>query len=451
MRKPYSRGILRVTIEQSKINEDIPLYKGKAILKLDDLTSEGDIELKYRFLSNHGTLFEFTGISTEQLMKIVNEGKTKIQIDIPVLNLITEAHIHNTNIGSLPELTGSLLKTDFKDNRKQIDALCFSVFNFPYVWSKNVRKLNGESFNVLQFTDDEFEVELTPISNLFKVYKELKKQKGHLITHRGLLRKKDGSLFHKDDTKTVLDALGNTLSFSQGRYVDINFLTGLREGRVLYRNFETHLCPPADGRVTWFDDMEPDSLISVFSGMNKLVRHDVWKDEIGKALHWYYTSLSGMAMEVSIVLNQTALELLVWCYFVEDKKIFSKTKFQPLSFYDRIREMFKLIDRPIIKFEPRKELDEFREKNLPNGDWLNAFAQVRNAIIHPDKKHKIDNENYRVKWNVREIGFQMIELIILFLCDFNGKTKLSMDKPQMNGKVVSIDFSSPVAASEKSC
>ncbi len=436
-----------VTIEQNKINEAIPLFKGKAILKIDDLSAEGDIELKYTFTSKLGTSFEFNGISSEQLMKIVNEGKTKVQIEVPALSLTSEASITNTNIGSLPELSGSLFKPDFKESSNQIDVLCFSIFNFPYVWTKTVKIVNGESFNILQFSDDEFEVELTPISSLFKIYKELKKQQGHLITHRGTLKKKDGSLFKKEDADLVLEALGKTLSFSQGRYVDINFLTGLRAGNVLYQNFESHLCPPTDGRVTWFDDMEPDSLHSVFSGMNKLIRNDVWKDEIGKALHWYYTSLSGMAMEVSIVLNQTALELLVWCYFVEDKKIFSRTKFGPLSFYDRLKEMFKLIDRPNIKFEPRKELDEFKEKNLPNGDWLNAFTQVRNAIIHPDKKHRLEDENYRVKWNTREIGFQMIELIVLFLCEFNGKTKLSMDKPQINGKVISIDFSRPIGFS----
>lgn len=436
-------------IEQNKINEEIPLFKGRAILKIDDLSAEGDIELKYTFTSKLGTSFEFNGISSEQLMKIVNEGKTKVQIEVPALSLATEASITNTNIGSLPELSGSLFKPDFKESSKQIDVLCFSIFNFPYVWAKTVKIVNGESFNTLQFSDDEFEIELTPISNLFKIYKELKKQQGHLITHRGTLKKKDGSLFKKEDAELVLEALGKTLSFSQGRYVDINFLTGLRAGNVLYQNFESHLCPPTDGRVTWFDDMEPDSLHSVFSGMNKLIRNDVWRDEIGKALHWYYTSLSGMAMEVSIVLNQTALELLVWCYFVEDKKIFSRTKFGPLSFYDRLKEMFKLIDRPNIKFEPRKELDEFKDKNLANGDWLNAFTQVRNAIIHPDKKHRLEDENYRVKWNTREIGFQMIELIVLFLCEFNGKTKLSMDKPQINGKVISIDFSGPVTSSGK--
>ena len=94
-------------------------------------------------------------------------------------------------------------------------------------------------------------------------------------------------------------------------------------------------------------------------------------------------------------------------------------------------------------------MDEFKEKNLPNGDWLNAFTQVRNAIIHPDKKNRLENENYRVKWNTREIGFQMIELFILFLCEFSGKAKLSMDKPQMNGKVVPIDFSGSVTSSGK--
>lgn len=451
MRKLYSRGILLVIIEQNKINEEIPLFKGKAILKIDGLISDGDIELKYTFSSKHGTTFEFNGISSEQLIKIVNEGKTKVEIEVPALNLTTEASIFNTNIGSLPELSGSLFKPDFKENDKQIDVLCFSIFNFPYVWAKTIRIVNGESFSILQFSDDEFEIELTPISSLFKIYKELKKQQGHLITHRGTLKKKDGSLFKKEDAEIILEALGKTLSFSQGRYVDINFLTGLRAGNVLYQNFESHICPPADSRVTWFDDMEPCSLQAVFSGMNKLVRNDVWKDEIGKALHWYYTSLSGMAMEVSIVLNQTALELLVWCYFVEDKKIFSRTKFGPLSFYDRLKEMFKLIDRSNIKFEPKAELEEFREKNLPYGDWLRAFTQVRNAIIHPDKKHKIEIENYRLKWNVREIGFQMIELVVLFLCEFNGKAKLSMDKPQMNGKVVLIDFSSPVAASGTGC
>ena len=72
---------------------------------------------------------------------------------------------------------------------------------------------------------------------------------------------------------------------------------------------------------------------------------------------------------------------------------------------------------------------------------LFAFVQVRNSIIHPDKKHKLHFENSRLKFNVREIGLQLIEIFILFICEFKGRTKLSMDKPQVSGKVVFFDFS----------
>ena len=197
---------------------------------------------------------------------------------------------------------------------------------------------------------------------------------------------------------------------------------------------------PTINRVTWFDSMEPNSLYSVFKGMTSLAVHNVWSTELGKALHWYYSSLNDLAMEISIVLNQSALELLIWCYFVEDKKSISKNKFKDMGFHERLEAMLEEIKHKNLKYEPRKHLERFRLLNCPDKPWYRAFTQVRNYIIHPDQKHKLDDVDYKPKWDVREIGIHLIEVIILYLCDFDGKAVVSMDKPFINGKNIYLSW-----------
>lgn len=424
---------------QDDINSPINIYQGPGELSVDDFKTVGTIKLGYTFGRRFGLSFEYNGLSTKQLVKLGNRDYAAAMIDIPALNMSFRASINRTSVGGSPEISGSLIKPDFRDSDKRIDTLCFSVFNFPDVFAKTIIIRNNQPVEIILFSNETFEIELTPISNLHKVYEALKESRGHLITYTGILRKKDGSEFDISECEQALDALRNTLSFSQGRDIDINFQTGLLRGSPQLQRYSTTFNSPVDSRVTWFDTSEPRALNSVFEGMERLLRNEVWTKEINKVLHWYFTSLGDHPLEVSIVLNQTALDLLIWCYFVEDKKLFP-AKFGKLDFYSRLKELHTLIANPNVKFDPRVDLELYGERRYPGKNWLELFVTVRNSIVHPDRKYDVETEGFRALYNTQQIGFQMLELAILRLCKFKGKAKLSMDKPQMLGKVVELDY-----------
>ena len=424
------------------INEDIHLYSGPATISIGSTQSVGHVELKNCFLPNNKLKFYFNGLNFDSLKEIINKQVFKGTLVIDDFDFQAEITIADTNIGGdAPDLLGEVFRSKSISNAeaKQVSTLFFSVFNLPYIWSRELVQHDGWSSVRLRFPHNEFELILDSVQNLSNKYKELAKVKGHLITYHGVLYRRDKESFSRVEAESVLDILRNTLSFSQGRYIEINYLKGMSENRIIFQNVRSYISYPTIKRVTWFDSMEPDSLYSVFKGMTDLMNHQVWASEISKALHWYYTSLYDQAMEISIVLNQSALELLIWCYFVEDKKSYSKSKFKELRFHQRLEAMLKEIEHPNLKFQPRTHLEKFREVNCRKEDpWHKAFTQVRNYIIHPDQKHKIDDDDFRPKWDVRELGIHLIEVIVLFLCDFEGKAVISMDKPFIHGKTVEL-------------
>lgn len=431
-------------VKQDNVNDDIRIYIGSATLIIGDSKCNGNIDLKNCFSPKNKLKFTFNGLTIEALQKIINNQILKAKLIIEDIDLEAEVTIRDMNIGGDgPDLTGEIFRSESISNSesKMVKTLFFSVFNLPYIWSKEHVSHEGWSCARLRFPHDEFEIILDSVASLSKKYKELARRNGHLITYNGFLCRKDKKEFTREQGKSVLDILRLTLSFSQGRYIEINYLKGMRENKIVFENVRNYNSYPTINRVTWFDEMEPNSLYSVFKGITKLKIHPVWSKELSKVLHWYYTSLYDQAMEISIVLNQSALELLIWCYFVEDLKTYSKSQFKDMRFHQRLEAMLKEIEHENLKFQPRTHLERFREENCEEDDpWYKAFAQVRNYIIHPDQKHKLDDDDYKPKWDVRELGLHLIEVIVLFLCDFKGKAVISMDKPFMNGKTVELGW-----------
>lgn len=429
---------------QTDINEEIGLYSGSGRLFFEGKSFEGHVLLKGIFLPKSRLVFSFSGLDVQGIVDLMNSQKNRAILEIDEFNFKSEVLITNKNIGGdKPDIEGHVIsEEEFSSEIKgEVDTIFFSVFNFPNVWtSENIQKGNNFCMR-LTFPDDEYFIVLDAIPHLLKKYKVLKDTMGYLVTHNGFISRKDGKPFLKENVDSILDNLRMTLSFSQGRFIEVNYIKGVQNNRLRYQSVKTYRSWPTKQLLTWFDVMCPDSLYSVFDGFRRLQEDDVWSKSLMQVLGWYYESQYELAMESSIILNQAALERLIWVYFVEYTKKYERKQFENFRFYKRLELMLKEIEHEKISFEPRLELEKFRERNLPTEPWFRSFVQIRNFIQHPDNKHRLEDFDYRPKWDARELGLHLIEVIILFIADFNGKMVNRLDKPHISGKEVEVSWS----------
>lgn len=245
----------------------------------------------------------------------------------------------------------------------------------------------------------------------------------------------------KNEIDSILENLKFTLSFSQGRFIEINYLKGIVSDKLKFQFIKHSKAWPTKSRVTWFDDDNSESLFDVYRCITNIRKKEAWNPELLKIFCWYFESLNDLALETSIILNQATLELLVWVYFVEDVKEYSKNKFMDMSFNERL-DLFvgKILEEEhYIKYLPALEKFNKKDKKDKKG-LISSFVQIRNFIIHPDKKQRLEWSDHNLKYDTQKLGFFLIEMFILFIIDFKGKAHNSLNRPFVSGKSVSVPW-----------
>ena len=430
-------------VRQKDINDSILLFRGSSKLVVGGVKSNGRVEVKHVFVPKSRLVFTFfdpTGdISTEILSQNLFKGTLVIQdfnfegnVRILYVNWLEEA-------GYKIEGTISEIKKTMDTKNGAIDRAFFSIFNFPDVWTQ-VNRGSGETPGRMILPHSEYDIILNPIPALSGRYKKLKETNGYLITYEGYIVKKDKTVFKVKEIESILHALRWSFSFSQGRFIDINHIRGVLGSEEKLYHVKNYISCPTSDRLTWFDRHHPNSLYSIFTGISNLMDDSRWKDEITKALHWYFQSQNNLTIESSIILNQSALELLIWVYFTDEMKEYSRRCFKKMDFSKRLSLMLERIKHENLTFGPRTYLEKFGNKSTPRKEWWESFSQIRNFIIHPENKDRLNSESLRIKQEVREIGLQLIEVIILYLSDFKGEFVDRFNKPLWVGKIKSLSW-----------
>ena len=126
-------------------------------------------------------------------------------------------------------------------------------------------------------------------------------------------------------------------------------------------------------------------------------------------------------MEGSIVLTQTAFEMLAAAVIVEENGWVSADGWEKLPASDRIRLLFVWAGLPLEIPASHLEL-----KALAAGrnweDATQAMTGIRNPLTHPTAKSRRHLRNYPLEarseaWN---LGLWFLELCLLRLCDYRG-------------------------------
>jgi hypothetical protein len=156
----------------------------------------------------------------------------------------------------------------------------------------------------------------------------------------------------------------------------------------------------------------------------KLWLDEAWEEVVRVAIHWYVeANAQAGSIEGSIVLTQTAFELLASAVLVEDHGCLSTDGYDKLAAADRIRLLFRWAGIPItIPASPRLAALSAvaAEDNWP--DTAIAMTKIRNTITHPTKKNrdKFGRHPSAARIQVWLLGLWNLELCLLRLFEYRG-------------------------------
>ena len=258
----------------------------------------------------------------------------------------------------------------------------------------------------------------------FKEIKEtLTQSSGFAITHIGQLERDDSSLFSPTDALEILNALTLYLWFTKGACTSPCLPAGFDGiGNEVWTIWDYGIIKPFTNPPSWLDESCNIQFEETFSEFMKLWLDESWKEVIQRSIHWYVEANSGeITIESSIVLTQSALELLASAVLVEHYGWLSRDGYNKLSTMDLMRLLFKWANIPTDIPSELTELGNFaRENNWE--DTATATTQMRNKIIHPNKKNRETLSGYssKVKLEVHQLSLWNLELCLLRLFKYQN-------------------------------
>lgn len=309
-----------------------------------------------------------------------------------------------------------------------IQHLVFHLFNFPDFTGPSDFRLNTNGGSIpcgcfiLEADGWQITVSATPHSK--DSQEQLKAEGGYIITHAGTIERIDRSSFSSDSAQEVLTQVQYFLSFALGTWAGLALPLGYNaSGDVVFEEWGIRRVNSGRwrGGFSWFDKRHSQLLPQIYPGFIELWQSDVWKEPITEIIYWYCTAndrSGAIGVDASLILAQTAIEVLAWNYCVKDTQMVTKEAFKQrgLTAADKLRLLATTLGLP-------KDIpDQLRPSPSKRGkrwdDALDVLTHIRNSLVHPDAGDKDLLDMCCDAWN---LAMWYIELALLRLCNHQGK------------------------------
>ena len=252
-------------------------------------------------------------------------------------------------------------------------------------------------------------VRIDPVPRLGELEKALRSDGGFAVTHSGAIQRSDGKGFSEDDAQAFLGGLGHFLSFVCGTQCGITNVVGFdSEGNEAWKQWGSYHVSPWQRHRSWAD-------ITIRAALSKTFEHFWLKyrnssEHLDRVLGWYVYSNEAEALDLSIVLNQTVLEVLTTLMPN------GKGKGEPIG--QRIANMLQKqgID-PQIPAHCSELIAMAKHHNFKHGP--HTLAEIRNSIVHSNAKlglHSIDAYH-----EAKQLGLWYVELLLLKMFKYTGE------------------------------
>lgn len=334
------------------------------------------------------------------------------------------------NPGELASIKGTIAGRPVKgDSTIKVDAAYFYIPNLLNLSGATIKRYSGEQVQTwhsrILFENAKYTIILDKDFEYMNKVKLLKDSGGYFFLYKGEISKKNGSL-SIDEVRDILQCFSTFLSFINGRSTSSMFTHGFYNNEIIWVDYTSNFIEPFIGVKHWVEERQAKHLNNLWNNFN-----EIWRDNDGKyvletVVGWYLdaNSLNG-GLHGSIVMAQSALELIYNWHVIEKQKLISGKDADNIAASNKIRLLLSLISTDYNIPEGLRELTKFSKeadkKNQLDGPEL--IVQIRNAIVHSqaEKRKNLNTISFEVRKEALELYIWYIELSLLFILDYEGK------------------------------
>jgi hypothetical protein len=418
------------SVNMSDTNEQIEIYEGEFILKNDSIEIKIVGNVAFDWFPNSGANFNGIAIvNPDELIKILYElNSFRLLIDGFEVG---QGFITKTNFSSSQKdifIKGTLAQQVVLGDRSiSVNKIHFSIPNLREFHGLPVKSITGRNssllMNRLHLEDDNYVITIDKCRD-YKERKDLLKEKGgYIILYAGELTSKKGSLSHAN-TKEVFHCLATYLSFLNGRRTSALFIKGIHDDQIVWSDYTNYFVDTYKAVHGWPQRNSIIGLNDLWKKFNSFWKDTDDKDFLTSVIHWYVEA-NGHAgfSEGSIILAQTALELIYNWWIIEQKGMILGKDTENISASNKIRLILSQLNIDYKTPIGLTHLKAFQDSMVNIADAPEAIVYIRNAIVHSqeEKRKKLSQIHYRAKFEALQLCIWYIEMSLLYILNYDNQ------------------------------
>jgi len=422
--------IIDSSIEMTEANSPIKIFEGDYIIKngVSEIKITGIIY--YNWTPNSGANFYGnTLVDVTDLYKFIDEPNP-FKIIINGLEF-GQGFITNTQFGGLnsnSHIKGILSKQAvFGDKSIAVNKLTFSIPNLIEFIGSTVKKITEDnisiSMNRLKLENDNYIIIIDKCQRYEEQFKSLKEKGGYIILYGGELTGKRGSITF-EESKDVFHCLDTFLTFLNGRRTSALFIKGIYDNQTIWCDYTNHLIDSYKFVHTWPQSHSIKSINELWQNFSKFWQDNDNKNFLTSLIRWYVEANGNSGFSKgSLIMAQTALELLYNWWIIENKKFILGKDSETINASNKIRLLISQLNIPQSIPNSFTHLQTFVDNNKEINDAPEAIVQIRNAIVHSqvEKRKKLSAIDPMAIYEALQLCIWYIELSLLCILDYDDK------------------------------
>lgn len=418
-------NLVESSILMTEANSPLKIYEGEFSLRNEqgEITIDGCIYFNWGSSSGPRFKGEISKGSSEY--RFSSFGNFEVVIDGLVFGW---GFITKSILGVIVSVTGVISgEAVFGDKSIAVEKIIFSVPNFRDFDGMLVKKINGDklstSRNRLVFENETYEFFIDKCMDYKSKKDSLAEKGGYIILYNGELKSKKGSL-KREDTQELFYCLSTFMSFLNGKRTSAIFHQGIFENEVIWCDYTEYFVDIHKEVRSWPQSHSITGLNDIWINFSTLWKKPEDRNFLISAIHWYVEANghSGFS-EGSIIMAQTALELLYNWWVIERKQLILGKDSENISAANKIRLLLSQLNISLTVPESFIKLREFVDSNKDIMDAPDAVVQIRNAIVHSqeEKRKKLSAIHHWAKFEALQLCTWYIEMALLRILDFDDK------------------------------
>ncbi|MEM7811951.1 MAG: hypothetical protein AAF532_10780 [Planctomycetota bacterium] len=425
-----SQHMVPAVYMQHGVGESIELYRGQARLHSGNAELHGKVVIQMSFASVN---------ETEVVME-VSPAPPSIHGVLRRLSDRPRCEVADINL----DFDCLLINTEWSMSNRLVLTLTSVSFVSVGSWSSRCREVRSHYFNVprLVLTPSRYRLEtgdairgveciegdvgdwrvvFEMIETPRGLYRSLANSKGYFLTAVLALTRCDGRGFWASDAESVLDVIDASLSFAFHRNVRRSLVVNFGfAGQVIAEEWGAMRIDGYRSLQGWFDYRRSASLLSLWKRLFGVWEDPRIRDLFEESLYWYVDGhSSGGAIEKTLVMLSTCLEMLAWRLCVKDDE--SSKLFGGFSSVKRIRKLFVELRVGTVVPSHLESIGlvslALREAKLPC-DLPAVIGRVRNLIVHSSSQTRSSDtfkftRSADVLWEIVQVQRFVIECALL--------------------------------------